>query len=100
FTKHRISCSCLRMMRSLRRKALMRSSPDCCEELPREGAGALVRAAGGGTGAGAGAGAGGAGFCSTSLSVFYWSYGKNCCALGTLKISSPYMWEPDLQRPI
>ncbi|MED6222425.1 hypothetical protein PIB30_064341, partial [Stylosanthes scabra] len=49
-----ISCSCLRMMRSLRRRALMRSSPDCCEELPREGAGALVRVACGGIGAGAG----------------------------------------------
>ncbi|MED6223864.1 hypothetical protein PIB30_078282 [Stylosanthes scabra] len=50
-----ISYSCLRMMRSLSRRALMRSSPDCCEALPWEGAGALVRAAGGGTGAGAGA---------------------------------------------
>ncbi|MED6128926.1 hypothetical protein PIB30_102790, partial [Stylosanthes scabra] len=48
------SCSCLRMMRSLRRRALMRSSLDCCEELPLEDAGALVRAAGGGIGAGAG----------------------------------------------
>ncbi|MED6113148.1 hypothetical protein PIB30_068146, partial [Stylosanthes scabra] len=84
-----ISCSCLRMMRSLRHRALMRSSPDCCEELPWEGAGALVRAACGGTGAGAGAGAGGVGFRSTSLSVFHWPYGKNFCALGTLKISSP-----------
>ncbi|MED6139123.1 hypothetical protein PIB30_080894 [Stylosanthes scabra] len=37
-----ISCSCLRMMRSLHRRALMRSSLDYCEELLREDVGALV----------------------------------------------------------
>ncbi|MED6175321.1 hypothetical protein PIB30_077252 [Stylosanthes scabra] len=84
-----ISCSCLRMIRSLRRRALMRTSLDCYEELLQEDVGALVRDAGGGIGAGVGAGAGGVGFRSTSLSVFHWPYGKNCCALGTLKISSP-----------